>query len=280
MTSMRIRSLLLALLVVALPHTAAAQANAAARRPAEEDADKNLNLSQPDFTIVALPTTLRVPKNTSAFRVTHRFSRPLGSGDFGSLVEDLFGLDTGAQIGLEYRFGLMRGLQVGINRTSDRTIDFFSQYSLLRQGVQPFGLDVYASIDGTNNFKDSYTPALGVILSREISSVGAVYVEPIWVNNTNPLPSELVDDNDTFVVGLGARVRVRPTVYLVGEVLPRIGYDPGVPHGSFGVEKRAGGHTFQLNFSNGFGTTMGQLARGGTASDDWYLGFNISRKFF
>jgi hypothetical protein len=42
----------------------------------------------------------------------------------------------------------------------------------------------------------------------------------------------------------------------------------------------AGGHTFQLNFSDGFGTTMGQLARGGTDSDNWYLGFNISRKFF
>ena len=49
---------------------------------------------------------------------------------------------------------------------------------------------------------------------------------------------------------------------------------------SFGIEKRAGGHVFQLNFSNGFGTTMGQLARGGTGSEDWYLGFNISRKFF
>ena len=51
-------------------------------------------------------------------------------------------------------------------------------------------------------------------------------------------------------------------------------------HGTFGIEKRAGGHSFQLNFSNGFGTTMGQLARGGTGNDDWYLGFNISRKFF
>jgi hypothetical protein len=58
------------------------------------------------------------------------------------------------------------------------------------------------------------------------------------------------------------------------------GYDPGVNHGTFAIEKRAGGHTFQLNFSNSFATTMGQLARGGFTNDDWYLGFNISRKFF
>jgi Membrane bound beta barrel domain (DUF5777) len=248
---------------------------------AQDDPDKDLNESQPDFTLIGLPTTLRLPRFGSAFRVTHRFLRPLGAGDFGDLAEDFFGIDSGAQIGLEYRFGLMRGLQVGLHRTSDRTIKFFTQYSLLQQrGGGMFGLDVLASIDGTDNFKDSYSPALGVVVSREFGSYGAVYLEPIWVNNSNALPSELTDDNDTFLIGVGARVRIRPTVYIVGEVLPRVGYDPGVNHASFGIEKRAGGHVFQLNFSNGFGTTMGQLARGGTSNDDWYLGFNISRKFF
>ena len=247
-----------------------------------DDPDLDLSVSQPDFTIVTLPTTLRVPRFKSAFRVTHRFGRPLGGGDFGDLAGDLFGLDSGAQIGLEYRFGLMRGLQAGIHRTSNKTIEFFGQYSVLQQsGSSPIGLGVLASIDGTNNFRDSYSPAIGVTVSRTLGSRGAVYVEPIWVNNSNPGPDALVDDNDTLMIGLAARIRVRPTVYLVGEVIPRVtGYDPGVNHGTFGIEKRAGGHTFQLNFSNSFGTTIGQLARGGFTNDDWYLGFNISRKFF
>ena len=107
-----------------------------------------------------------------------------------------------------------------------------------------------------------------------------MYVEPIWVNNTNQLPKELTDHNDTFLIGVGARVRVRPTVYLVGEVVPRTGYKPGVNHGSFAIEKRAGGHTFQLNFSNAFGTTMGQISRGGPDGDQWFMGFQISRKFY
>jgi hypothetical protein len=258
----------------------AAQATAQSAAP-DDDPDMDPNRSQPDFAIVNLPTTLRVPRFKGAFRVTHRFGRPLGQGDFASLAEDLFGLDSGALIGLEYRFGLMRGLQAGIMRTSDRTIEFFSQYSLLQQrDGAPLGLGVIASIDGTNNFRDSYSPALGVVVSRELGDRGAVYAEPLWVNNSNSLPSELTDDNDTFMVGLGARIRVRPTVYVVGEFIPRAGYAPGAHHGTFGIEKRAGGHVFQLNFSNGQGNTMGQLARGGTASDDWYLGFNISRKFF
>ena len=37
---------------------------------------------------------------------------------------------------------------------------------------------------------------------------------------------------------------------------------------------------FQFNVSNGFGTTLGQLAAGGISNDDWYIGFNLSRKFF
>ena len=34
--------------------------------------------------------------------------------------------------------------------------------------------------------------------------------------------------------------------------------DPGVNHGTFGIEKRAGGQVFQFNFSNGLGNTMSQ----------------------
>ena len=289
MTACRRSFVLLPALVAALSSAAQAQtppdppANAegsAAAQAAVDDPDRDFNRSQPDFVVVNLPTTLRLPKFKSAFRVTHRFGRPLGQGSFGDLADDLFGLDSGAQIGLEYRFGLMRGLQVGIHRTSDRTIEFFTQYNVWTQADKPIGLGVIASIDGTDNFKDSYTPAIGVAISRELGKYGAVYVEPMWVNNSNRLPSELVDDNDTFMVGLGARIRVRPTLYIVGEFIPRSGNTPGVNHGTFGLEKVVGGHTFQLNFSDGFGTTMGQLARGGTGKDDWYLGFNISRKFF
>lgn len=248
----------------------------------DEDRDRDPNFAQPDFNLAGLPTSLRVPKYRSAFRVTHRFGRPLGDGDFGDLVSDLFGFDSGAQIGLEYRFGVVPGGQVGIHRTSNRTIEFFGQYDLLVQrDGRPVGVAALATIDGTNNFRDSYSPALGAIISRELGEHGAVYFEPIWVNNTNSLPSELVEHNDTFMLGLGARARVRPTVYVFFEASPRVaGYEPGVTQISFGVEKRAGGHLFQLNFSNGIGTTMAQIARGGGNNDDWFIGFNISRKFF
>jgi hypothetical protein len=259
---------------------------AATLAPQSENDDAVLKPAEPDFTLISLPTSLRLPKYGSEFRVTHRFRGSL-RGSFGDNAASLFQIDSGAQIGLEYRFGIIKNGQIGIHRTSDRTIDLFAEYGLTRQGERmPFEIAALYSIEGNNNFKTSYTPSLGVIISRIVGEYAAIYVEPIYVNNSNPLPKELADHNDTFMVGLGARVRVRPTVYLVGEYAPRVaGYRPDVNHAAFAIEKRAGGHMFQLNFSDTYGTTLGQIAarpaRGSpTTSKDWYMGFNITRKFF
>ena len=185
----------------------------------DDDPDRDPNLAQPDFTLVNLPTTLRVPKFKSAFRVTHRFTRPLGEGDFGDLADDLFGLDSGAQIGLEYRFGLMRGTQVGIYRTTDRTIEFFAQYESWQREAG------FRSLARHDRRHEQLPRQLHAGTGRRDLTHprqhGALYLEPIWVNNSNRLPSEVVEENDTFMVGRGARLRVRPTVYVVGAFLAR-----------------------------------------------------------
>jgi hypothetical protein len=264
------RFLTAAALTLALSSPLFAQDDPAVLKPAE-----------PDFTLVALPTSLRLPTMKSAFRVTHRFTRSLGDGDFGDLAGDLFGIDSSAQIGLEYRFGIIPNGQIGIHRTNDRTIELFSEYAALRQEQHAFDVSALVAIEGADNFSESFSPTLGAVVSRKFAERGALYLEPMWVNNSNPAPKELVDHNDSFLVGIGGRLRVRPTVYVVGEVIPRVaGYAPGAHQGSIALEKRAGGHVFQLNFSTGIGTTPAQIARGGTTIDNWYLGFNISRKFF
>jgi hypothetical protein len=248
--------------------------------PQTSDPDVRVDALQPDFNLSALPTTLRLPARKFSFRVTHRFNRSLGQGDLGDLVNDFFGFDSGAQIGLELRYGLRPGTQIGVYRTSDRTIEIFGQQNVWQQKPdgRPLGIDVIATLEGTNNLRDQKSPAIGLLVSRKIAKVAAIYAEPIFVANTNPLDT---GDNNTTMIGLGGRLRIRPRVYLVGEVTPRLaGYKPGTDQGSFGLEMRAGGHTFQINFSNGLGTTLGQLARGGVSSDSWFIGFNISRKFF
>lgn len=274
-----------AMLTLVTVAQAAAQVQDPAQPPTQPTAaapsDRAVDPSQPDFTLIGLPTTLRMPKYASAFRVTHRFTRSLAQGNFGDLLADAFGTDGGGQIGLEYRFGILSGTQIGVNRTSDKTIQFFGQHQLWRQaGKMPVGIDAIVTVEGRDNFQQNYSPAVGAVVSRRLGAYGAVYAQPIWINNTNSLPSEVVDDNDTVIVGVGGRFRIRPKLYLVAEGAPRFGHDPGITYASFAIEMRAGGHSFQINVSNGFGTTMAQMARGGFDSDDWYLGFNITRKFF
>jgi hypothetical protein len=250
--------------------------------------------TQPDFTIINLPTTLRLPEHRLAFRVTHRFTRALNQGDFGSSLSDAFGLDSGARIGLELRFSPFRGAQVGVYRTNDKTVDFFGSYNVLQQGeAMPLSVSLAPAIEGTGNFKDEYSPSIGVVVGRSLGDVAAIYVVPTWVGNTNPLPEGLVDSNNTFFVGLGARVRLARGLYVVGEASPRASgfkgafaqatstFLEGKTVGSFAIEKQVGGHVFQINFSNAFATTPANIARGATpGKTNWYLGFNISRKFY
>jgi len=243
-----------------------------------DDPDLDVNLAQPDFMLSALPTTLRLPRNRMAFRLTHRFNQPLDE----SGIDDLWGMDSGAIIGFEFRFGVIPGGQIGFYRTSDRTIELFSQYDVFKQaGSMPVGLAAFGGVEGTDNFTDTYSPTIGAIVSREFGTRAAAYAHPFWVNNTNPEPSELVDDNSTMMLGFGVRVRVFSATYLVVEAAPRLsGYAPGTTHVSFGIEQRAGGHLFQLTFANNQGTTPANVARGGPSGNNWYLGFNLARKFF
>ena len=240
-----------------------------------------------DFTLVGLPTTRILPRFKSAFRISHRFSRPLGQGDAGDLLGDLFGFDSSALIGLEFRFSPITGGQVGIYRTSDRTIQLFGQYRLLRSATGRLAIDALVAVEGTDNFSDKYSPTVGAVLSWTAAQQLTLYAHPIWVGNSNipalihpTLTGLTATEDNTLLVGLAARLQVRPTVYAVVEFVPRLaGFDNGRPQTSVALEKRIGGHAFQINVSNGLGSTVAQMSRGGS-DDDWFIGFNITRHFF
>ena len=245
----------------------------------DDDPDRDPNDNQPDFYVATLNTNLPLPKGKMNFRLTHRFLRPLGEGDFGDLAGRLFGLDGGAIIGLDFKYGVARNLNVGIYRTSDKTIQLSAQFNAIRDGNGPFGLSVVANVDGTDNFSEEFSPGLAIVLSRELGGRGAIYLQPSFVNNTRFAP--IGDEDYTVMAGVGARLRLGRNSYVFAEGSPRVaGFKQGVTHASFGFEQRYGGHVFQLNVSNGFGTTLAQVARGGTPGDNWYLGFNLARKFF
>lgn len=252
-----------------------------ASAPTQDEDDLEIDALEPDHVVVNVPTTARLPRHKLVFRLTHRFARGFSEGDFGDLAADLFGLDGGAQIGLELRFGLTRSAQLGIYRTSDRTIALFLSQALLRQGSSPVSLQAELGVEGLDNFGEEYSPRIGFTLSRRLGDRVALYASPSFVGNTNLAEGEGADDG-SLVLGLGARLRVAGRTSLLAEYHPRLaGFDgDDASLVAFGIEHTVGGHAFQVNVSNDLGTTPAQIARGQQGKDDWFVGFNIARKFW
>lgn len=257
-------------------------------QPASEQDDASLRLVEPDFVVINLPTTMPLPVHGGDFHLTHRFNLDLTSVSFSEAASNLFGLDNGANIGLEYRFGVIRHLQAIVLRTSyQKTFQFSAKYDGWRQGERlPIGISAIVSIEGQDNFKRDYSPALGLVLSRAFGDRVAFYATPFWVHNTDFVGTET---RDTGFIGVGGRLRVLQATYVSAEVTPRIGgYVPSGSHAAYGygIEQRVGGHLFSVTFTSGGGatgapaaaTTYAQLAQGGAKG--LYLGFNLSRKFF
>jgi len=251
---------------------------------AADDDDAALKLAEPDYTVINIPTSLPLPPGKAAIRITHRFVRPIHCDEpcpfDDTFLGSAFGIDDGAFIGLEMRVGIIPHGQVVIARSrTNKTINFTGEYLLTHQtDTMPLEIAALANIEGTKNFTDVYSPSVGLVITRMFEDVAAIHIDPIWVNKANLLTKS----ENTFMIEVGARVRVTPTIYLTGEISPRVsGYKPGTNLASGAIEKRLGGHMFQLNFSN-FGAPMTprQIAQGAPNNDDWYMGFNITRKFY
>lgn len=250
--------------------------------------------------MVTVPTTLPLQAGHSFFRLTHRFARDLRRGSFGQLAEDLFSLDSGAIIGLEYRFGLTSHLQAGVHRTIfNKTIQAFGRWDAFSQDdTRPFGLSIGASIEGSNNLRQDYQPAVTATVSHTWSNALAVYAAPAFVRHSHTttlleiheghehdIPGaedaddEQTDERDTLYLGLGTRIRILPSAFVVADVSPRLtGYTPDRAAWNVGIEKVTRGHVLQMNVGNNFATTPGMVARGGDRSAV-YLGFNLTRKW-
>ena len=265
--------------------------------PAQDVAAVAPRPSQIDLNLINLPTTMSIARHHSYFRLTHRFASDLRRGDFGDQAADLFGTDRGAVIGLEYRFGITSSIQAGIHRSMlSKTIQMFGRWDALRQSdSMPVALSLTLSSEGLNNYREKYQQGVAITASRTFGDRLALYATPAFVSGTHAVDfiaghadhdpdlgleeDEHANHNDTWYMGFGARLRFSGSGYVTGEYTPRLhGYDPNAAEWGVAVEKRTGGHTLQLNFTNSFGTTLGQLARGGSPHDI-YLGFNITRRF-
>src|SRR5262245_11602795 len=157
-----------------------------------------LSPAEPDVVVVNLPTGMQLPVFKGNFRLTHRFAGNLRRGTFGQQAGNLFGIDQGAIIGFEYRIAVARHVQAAFYRSSfDKTIQLHGQYKVVGQRRSlPVSTSIVASIEGTDNFQQKYSPAIGVVVSRLVGTRAAAYVTPLWVDNTAASLAVAAHDHD------------------------------------------------------------------------------------
>src|SRR5262249_37706678 len=153
-------------------------------------------------TLVNLPTTLPLPAHRGNFHLTHRFNGNLRRNSFSENASNLFGLDQGAAMSFEYRFGVMKHLEAIGQRTNiGKVIQFSAKYDALHQPAHsPVAISPLAAVEGENTFQDRRSPTLGAVFGRTIHDDLAFYAVPFWTHRNG---GTLGPDHDIFVLGLG-----------------------------------------------------------------------------
>jgi hypothetical protein len=229
--------------------------------------------------LLNLPTTTTPDKGDFLVRVSHRFFEPVDAG-----FDDLFGLDSYANILFSLGYGITDNLAVTVGRSRlYKEFEFGADWLIVEQGLTarlPFSAALHGGLslatEGDDNIKLSAALSLSHQLTRRLS----VLVVPAFATNTNhwALASEA-----TFSLGVGARWMVLEDFSLIAEWVPAIaGYKDVESGWGVGVEEKIGGHVFQFFVTNAFGLTASQFIPGGDlrlGDFDFRIGFNIFRTF-
>lgn len=114
-------------------------------------------------------------------------------------------------------------------------------------------------------------------LAYQLSDRLSLMLVPCYsTNTTHGDPS----NRGTFSLGFGGRWMVLEDISLIGEYLPVISGHKAPANGwGFGIEKKIGGHVFQVFVLNSMGLVADQFVPGGDLKNDVRLGFNIFRTF-
>jgi hypothetical protein len=226
------------------------------------------------------------------FRILHRFGRINGG------VYELFGLDGPATVRLALDYGITDYFTLGIGRsTSRKELDGFIKFRPVHQSTGPksFPVSVVFTAGSTLNplkwsdtsRKNYFSSRLAyygqVIVGRKFNERITLQLMPTILHLN--LVERVVDDNDIYSIGLGARAKISKRISINADYYYRLNPNQNItsfPPLSLGVDIETGGHVFQLHFTNSKGMNERSFLTDTEYSwgkGDVMFGFNISRAF-
>jgi len=240
---------------------------------------------------INLLTVEPLDKKTLHFAIMHTF----GTVDGG--VQNLFGLDNGANIQLSFEYGITDKFSLGITRASrDKVYNIYGRYHLLQQ-TQDDKMPVSVSFMGggavnTSNyqflqeqepsFNERMSYAAQVMIARKFSDKISVQVSPMMAYFIDPNPIYLIEgtQNLYLAVGLSGKYKITGKSSFTFQYIPNLNNDLRNNVG-VGIDIEAGGHVFQMYFVTSQALNETYLLAGGNGvpGEEFRIGFNVNRIF-
>jgi cytochrome c oxidase subunit 2 len=275
-----------------------------------------------DYRLINVPTPKRVLRHSLNLYFTHRFTQPIKPLD--ESARQLFGLDSFGVASFGVFYGVTDKLYVSAYRSPlcqrglCRTIEVGVGYHWLDENQHSaIALSTYASVEGDENFTRNFTYNLQTMLARSVTKYVNLFFSPAVHLNANgqrrfdpqassffpptPVADTFRQDKHAASFGFGVNARVRPSISLLFEYTPRMGFKLGRVRPifnanftqvtsfrneseaeiGFGIQKDIGRHSFSLTFSNTQTTTTARYNSSNLVlpPSKFIIGFNLYRRF-
>ncbi|HSP35444.1 MAG TPA: DUF5777 family beta-barrel protein [Thermoanaerobaculia bacterium] len=240
--------------------------------------------------ILTLPSSHVADAGTWEVRFSHRFNQNVDQ----NTVHSLFGLDSGANVGIGLSYVPFRDLEIALLRnTALETYEASGKYEIVQQAKAiPFTAALRAGVDWRNSagLADRSSLFAQAIVSRQFGRLD-LYVLPTYVTNAGRVASGSTSAalfKHAINVPAGAALQLGGGFSLAAEVIPKnrdlpsslasnVGWSAGVKHA-------IGGHYFEVLLTNTNAMSVDQYATstfngGGLRTRDRRLGFNIERRW-
>jgi hypothetical protein len=243
---------------------------------------------------INLYTAQHLEKGELQYSIMHTF------GQVNSKVENFWGLDFGANVRLNFEYGLNDKLTIGVGRSSqDKVYTFSARTSLLREkslSGSPISISLNTLLGITTirtgflansySFGDRLHFSGSLPITKMVSKRLSLLVTPI-VTHFNRTGTELSlthpDIQTYFGLGNGFRYTVLSHSALTFQsVIPVKDIDRLKPNFAIGYDIETGGHVFQIFFTTSPSVNESYLMaadNGNISKREFRLGFNINRLF-
>jgi hypothetical protein len=241
---------------------------------------------------INLLTVEPLEKKSMHFAIMHTF------GTLNGGIENLFGLDNGANIQFSFEFGLSEKLSLGFARSSrDKFYNLYGRYHLIQQTQNdriPLSISLAGGAGVVSNpyqflgplerpdFNERLAYSAQVMLARRFSPKISFQLSPMISYFVNPLEIYQIqgDQNLYVALGMSGKIKVTDRSSLTLQYIPNLNSDLRSNFG-IGWDVEAGGHVFQMYFVTSQALNEQYLLAGGNGvpGEEFRLGFNVNRIF-